>query len=85
MGTSIIENSQNNEVRHKVVVNICNSQNRNIIIIVAIKFQIDSGDEFNVAGSSLLAILDDYALNYIKENEKNFLGNIGNQSRLHLF
>ena len=42
-------------------------------------FQSDStsGNDFNVMGSSLLAILDDYAFNYI-EGDIFLLENIGN-------
>ena len=50
----------------------------NHIIII---FQSDSasGDDFNVVGSSLLAILDDYAFNHNIEGDIHFLlENIGN-------
>ena len=48
----------------------------NVIII----FQSDgaSGDDFNVVGSSLLAILDDYAFNHIEGDTHFLLENIGN-------
>ena len=48
---------------------------------VIIIFQSDgaSGDDFNVVGSSLLAILDDYAFNHNIEGDTHFLlENIGN-------
>ena len=43
-------------------------------------FQSDSasGDDFNVVGSSLLAILDDYAFNHIEGDIHFLLENIGN-------
>ena len=49
----------------------------NHIIII---FQSDSasGDDFNVMGSSLLAILDDYALNHIEGDTHFLIENIGN-------
>ena len=47
---------------------------------VIIIFQSDgaSGDDFNVVGSSLLAILDDYAFNHIEGDTHFLLENIGN-------
>ena len=54
----------------------------NHIIII---FQSDgaSGDDLNVIGSSLLAILDDYALNHIEGDTHFLLENIGKVYNLH--
>ena len=56
----------------------------NHIIII---FQSDSasGVDFNLVGSSLLAILDDYAFNYIERDTHFLLENIGKVYNLHIY
>ena len=51
-------------------------------IIIVIIFQSDDGVEFNVVGSSLLAISDDYSFNHVKGKINFFLENIGNTIQL---
>ena len=96
MGSSIIKNSQNFIVKvyvHNYNYNkgLCMLHNSIPIaawsecIISCHYFQSDSasGGDFNVIGSSLLAILDDYAFNHIDGDTHFLLENIGNTINLH--
>ena len=70
MGSIIIDNSQNSEVR------IISSFS--IIVMAKLFFiQSDGYDQFNVQGSSLLAIMDDYAFNHFEQEGNISSRNIG--------
>ena len=69
MGSIIIDNSQNSEVR--IIISF-SSNDKNLFFI-----QSGGYDQFNVQGSSLLAIMDDYAFNHFEQEGNISSRNIG--------